>query len=120
MVMVSLDSPLSLRVSHAVVRMLGGLTAIALPHEITDFNVNQRYMFRVLVMLCASLNLTDYDVPASVALLLLYVLVSELLDWHFPDEAGEQAAIAKDAEASKIKSKSQGPWQWQAIGSLMQ
>ena len=112
--MVSIDNPLLLRISHAAVKMLGGLTAIALPREISDFNVNQRYMFRVLVMLCASLSLTDFDVPASVGLLVLYILLSELLDWQFPDEGHEQAAIAKDAQKAK------GPWQWQAIGSLIQ
>lgn len=115
--MVGLDSPLGLRVAQAFVRMLGGLTAIALPREISDFNVNQRYMFRVAVMLCASLSLTDFDVPASLALLAIYVMLCELLDWQFPDEEGEEAAIAQDA--GKLPAK-KAAWQWQPIGSLVQ
>ena len=115
--MAGLESHLSLRVAQAFVRMLGGLTAIALPREISDFNVNQRYMFRVAVMLCASLSLTEFDVPASLALLAIYVMLCELLDWQFPDEEGEQVAIARDA--GKVPHK-RSPWQWQPISSLVQ
>ena len=116
--MPSFESPLTLRVAQALVRMLGGLTAIALPREISDFNVNQRYMFRLVVILCACLSLTEFDVPASVALLAIYVMLCELLDWQFPDEEGEQVAIAKDA--GKLPSNKQSAWQWKAISSLVQ
>jgi hypothetical protein len=103
---------------QGAVKYLGSLTAIALPGEITSFNVNQRYMFRLLIILCTSLSMTDFDVPASVVLLLVYIAVSEWLDWSFPDEEGEKLEIAKDKLSRQAPNNA--PWQYQAVGSMIQ
>lgn len=113
-----MEQSISTRVMQGMVKYLGSLTAIALPGEITSFNINQRYMFRLLIILCTSLSMTDYDVPASVALLLIYIAVSEWLDWSFPDEEGEKLAIARDK--AKRESHNAVPWQYKAINSMME
>lgn len=112
-----MQGPVSTRVLQGMVKYLGSLTAIALPGEITSFNVTQRYMFRLLIILCTSLSMTDFDVPASVVLLLVYITVSEWLDWSFPDEEGEKLEIAKDKLSRQ--STNNPPWQYQAVSSML-
>ena len=91
---ISLDAALSARVGHALVKWLGTLTSIALPSQVTAFNVKQRYLFRLAVMLCACLSMTDFDVPASVTLVIIYMFLSEWLEWEFPAEKTENQQIA--------------------------
>jgi len=123
---IGLDAALSARVGHAMVKWLGSLTSVALPSQITAFNVKQKYLFRLAVMLCACLSMTDFDVPASVALLVIYMFVSEWLQWEFPAEKKENAQIAEQlqqkAGENQLTSVVPGsiPWQWQPISALLQ
>lgn len=109
-----------------MVKWLGSLTSIALPSQVTAFNVKQKYMFRLAVMLCACLSMTDFDVPASVALVGIYMFLSEWLEWEFPAEAKENQQIAdniqRKAGEDQLAAVTPGsiPWQWQPISSLIQ
>lgn len=123
---IGIDAALSARVGHAMVKWLGSLTSIALPSQVTAFNVKQKYMFRLAVMLCACLSMTDFDVPASVALVGIYMFLSEWLEWEFPAEAKENQQIAdniqRKAGEDQLAAVTPGsiPWQWQPISSLIQ
>ncbi len=123
---ISLDAALTARVGHALVKWLGTLTSIALPSQVSAFNVKQKYLFRLAVMLCACLSMTDFDVPASVTLVVIYMFLSEWLEWEFPAEKKENQQIASQmqqkAGEDQMPSITPGsiPWQWQPISSLLQ
>lgn len=122
---IDLHAALSARVAHAMVKWLGSLTSIALPSQVSAFNVKQKYLFRLAVMLCACLSMTDFDVPASVALVIIYMFLSEWLEWEFPAEKKENQQIAdqlqRKAGEAQLPSITPGsiPWQWAPISSLM-
>ena len=123
---IPIDGALGARVAHAMVKWMGSLTSIALPSQVTAFNVKQKYLFRLAVMLCACLSMTEFDVPASIALVAIYMFLSEWLQWEFPAEKAENQQIAlqmqQKAGEDQMASITPGsiPWQWQPISSLMQ
>lgn len=95
-----LDAPLLFRVMTALINLLGRFVGIALPSQLKDFNLSMTYMLRLVVVLAASLSITDFDVAASAVLLFLYIVAAECLEWRFP-EHGSGVDDERDAGADQ-------------------
>ena len=77
--------PLYSRVFVALISLIGRFVGIALPSQLKDFNLKMTFMLRLVVVAAAALNITNFDLPATFTLLVLYIVAAEMLQWKFPE-----------------------------------
>lgn len=95
-----LAKPLHSRVFVALVSLVGRFVGIALPSQLKDFNLKMTFMLRLVVIAAAALSITNFDIPASFALLVMYIVAAEALQWKFPEHDFPGQDHEEDAASS--------------------